>query len=332
LLRWLALAAVAALASAPLASSGPRAGSGAAHAGGLRAPFYSWFFGKLPAKTGDVPEGASITDGSSERCPAGWMLLSGGVILAQEKYTGSIVSSYPESDYWKATVVNPGLGLGEPGQLELTGTCVRLDHRKLPSDAHGPVTGVSVITEEKSGHIAEQETLSGHVLCNPKPSKQISVVGGGFALTGTSSAAPIESHLLILRNHDAGWVAGADNRGIGETPGTLTVYANCLRFLHERGQPALDSLFTRVVGPETYALSSDDAAQHGATCPEHEGETSWAVSGGFDLGYDPEADLPHVYESAPSDDGKSWLVGAVNPPLSPQVDLYVYAVCLVEVR
>jgi hypothetical protein len=36
--------------------------------------------------------------------------------------------------------------------------------------------------------------------------------------------------------------------------------------------------------------------------------------------------------SRPSDDGKSWLVGAINLPLSPELGFDVYAVCLVEVH
>jgi hypothetical protein len=61
-------------------------------------------------------------------------------------------------------------------------------------------------------------------------------------------------------------------------------------------------------------------------------EKTWAISGGFSLGYDPAWGLPHVTESAASLGGDSWSVSAVNPPGAPEVDFDVWAVCLVEVR
>jgi hypothetical protein len=264
------------------------------------------------------------------------------VILAQEKYTGSIVASLPgENDSgepdWEARVANPGLGLGEPGQLWLRVFCAKLDYQKDPRLGFvRPVTGVRVYAEERSGHIAEQETLSGHVLCNAKsggrPGQHLFAVGGGFALSDTSSAAPIESHALLIGGDSEGWVAGADNRGIGETPGTLTVIATCLQLLRQRGLTPLDSLRIRVVSETYELLPGPDAVEHSVTCLESAGETSWAISGGFDVGFTENAPLPHVYESAPSEDGKSWLVGAINPPLAPEAEWGVYAVCLVEVH
>jgi hypothetical protein len=271
-------------------------------------------------------------------------LLSGGVILAQQKYTGSLLASFPEKDalgheHWGAIVVNPGLGLGEPGQLALTVLCFRPIYEYQKHPAHlGPLTSVNVIPKERDGYIGVQEDLSGHVLCtepakNPRNTVgRLITVGGGFSLDHTSSAAPFESHMIMVKHDFVGWVAGASNLGIGETPGVLSVEAYCLDLRHGNGTP-VERLFTRVVGPVHYKLPpGPSVSQHFADCPALPYEKSWAISGGFSLGYDLAWGLPHVTESAASVDGGAWSVSALNPPGAPEVDFDVWAVCLVEVR
>jgi hypothetical protein len=336
-LRPLAVAAVATLATAAAST----ARSSPAELGQLRNPFYVIAYKTIGFKTGRVSAGLSTTYGTSKPCPAGYSLWSGGVSLAQMKYTGSIVASFPGHNDsgqpdWEAVVQNPGLGLGEPGLLSLSVACARLVYEKDRRLGFvRPVTGVSVQVVKRSGHLADQETLVGGVPCNTKPGlppgRRLVAVGGGFALSGTSSAAPVASFPYGLHGRSDGWQAEVDNRGIGETPGRLTVFVNCARVLRQRGVAPLDYLYTRVVPEHYLLLPGPDVVEHSASCPEYEGEESWAISGGFSLGSNDAASPPHVYESAPSVDGKSWVVGAINPPLAPEVPFDVYAVCLVEV-
>jgi hypothetical protein len=269
-------------------------------------------------------------------------LLSGGVFFAQGKDTASLLASFPEKDkqgheHWGAIVVNPGLGLGEPGQLALTVVCFRPIYAYQPHPAQlGPVTSVNVIPKERSGYIGVQEDRSGTVYChkpvNSDTVGQLLMLGGGFSLLHTSSAAPFWSEMLTVKNDLVGWAAGASNLGIGETPGVLTVEAYCLALQHGHGTP-IERLFTRVVGPVHYKLPpGPSVGQHVADCPALPNEKSWAISGGFSLGYDLAWGLPHVTASAASLGGDAWSVSALNPPGAPEVDFDVWAVCLVEVR
>jgi hypothetical protein len=275
----IALAAVVALAIAPIAAGGPRDRSGASLKAGFKPAVYGITRYQFDMRETDVPAEQGPTRGSSDPCPEGMSLLSGGVILAQQKYTGSLLASFPEKDeqgheHWGAIVVNPGLGLGEPGQLALTVLCFRPIYAYQKHPAHlRPLTSVDAIPKERDGYIGVQEDLSGHVLCT-KPAKnprntvgRLITVGGGFSLANTSSAAPFESHMIIVKHDFVGWVAGASNLGIGETPGVLSVDAYCLELQHGHGTP-VERLFTRVVGPVHYKLPPGPSVrQHSADCP-----------------------------------------------------------------
>jgi hypothetical protein len=337
--RALALVAVLSLVSAPLASSGSRVGSSAAQ----RAGFYGITRHSSDRRVIEVPATQGPTGGSSDPCPAGMSLLSGGVVLGQDKYAGSLLGSFPEKDaqgreHWGAIVVNPGLGLGEPGELGLRVVCFRPINAYQPHPAQlGPVTSVDVIPKEMSGYVGEQDIMSRRTLCH-KPINanntvgQLLMVGGGFSLDHTSSAAPYSSDIVISEGDLVGWVAGASNLGIGETPGVLNVTAYCLALQHGHGTPD-ERLFTRVVGPVHYKLPPGPSVdQHSADCPGLPNEKSWAISGGFSIGYDLAWALPHVTASEASARGDSWSVSAVNPPGAPEVDFDVWAVCLVEVH
>jgi hypothetical protein len=321
-----------------MASSGPRVGSGAAQ----RAGFYGIARHSSDRRVTDVPAVQGPTGGSSDPCPAGMSLLSGGVLLSQDKFAGSLLASFPEKDaqgreHWGAIVVNPGLGLGEEGLLALTVVCFRPINANQPHPAKlGPVTSVDVIPKEMSGYIGVQEDRYGSVLCHKPVGSttvgQLLMVGGGFSLDRTSSAAPFYSNIVELKNDLVGWQAAASNLGIGETPGVLNVTAYCLELQHGHGTPD-ERLFTRVVGPVHYKLPPGPSVdQHSADCPGLPNEKSWAISGGFSLGYDLAWALPHVTASEASVRGDSWSVSAVNPPGAPEVDFDVWAVCLVEVH
>jgi hypothetical protein len=287
---------------------------------------------------GVVPRGPSTTiGGKTTNCPEGYSLWSGGFELLQAKDPGSVVVSRPLGNGWDAEVANPPM-LGEAGNLYVDAYCFRPVYHPVPSQgADTPVTAVSVYPEQESYAVNLLVKERRHASCKKAG---YNAYGGGFYITHSSSAAPFDSvaEWLGTANEPTvnarvpGWEAGVSNIGIGETPGLLTVDALCVKLLHQPGRPPLESLST-TVKRRVVTVNSDDVGVATSTCPEPEKSISYAIGGGFALGFNLAKALPHIARSFPVDTNgpvSGWQVMAVNPPTDDDRVLFAYAICLIE--
>jgi hypothetical protein len=306
---------------------------------GVHEPIYA-IEGVRKVDYGVVPPGPSTTyGGKTAVCPEGYSRWSGGVELLQDKDTGSVVVSRPLGNGWDAEVANPGL-LGESGHLFVEAYCFRPVYHPVPSQgADAPVTGVSVAPVQETYAVNLQVKETRHALCK-KAGPGYNAYGGGFYITHSWSAAPFDSVAEWLGRPNeptvnprvSGWEAGVSNIGIGETPGLLTVDALCVKLLHQPGRPPLESLST-TVARSVVAVKDDDVGVATRTCPEGENFISYAIGGGFALGFNLAKALPHIARSFPVDTrgpDSAWQVLAVNPPTADATVLFAYAICLIE--